>query len=516
MKRRNRKLIDRIFSMPTKAEYSNISNDMDALRLNFQESHYSWTDDLPVCPVSGVGFSTNQKYWKGGFRREEHPFEDRSFHFIFDGHFGAKASDFSLQRMPAEILLGQLKGKESDEEVREVLHQAFLAVERSFFESIDDLLAEKENLRLQLQYVKLNTLVFKLEKKQLHKKGLSTKETVQRFKTVREEIQSGTTAVVALILKNKLYVANVGDSRAVLCTEKDGNICISQLSTDHTFANEDELLRLSHLGLKREKLIQQSVSALQNFTRCIGNYTVKGGYKEFANLSEAVDEPIIAEPNIVGGIKIDEKCKFLLLMSDGLYKCVEEATGTANVNAVLVNMVREQFSEQSTLSGVAQAVVDKAVRIHQDAFMTDTGTPKRYEKHDDITLLVRNFNCSLPNALGNNIGPINQPIPVPLIGKSNKQTNSEHNTLSGIQSIDTSFAKSEYTDPINMSGNDDISMTSSSESVGRQALFQFSSNMSLDDEGRIKPYVDFSEFYTAVEEAYKNGLVTEEWLKPCS
>ncbi|GIX73530.1 TGF-beta-activated kinase 1 and MAP3K7-binding protein 1 [Caerostris darwini] len=514
MKRRNRKLIDRISSMPTKAEYSNISNDMDALRLNFQESYHSWTDDLPVCPVSGVGFSTNQKYWKGGFRREEHPFEDRSFHFqydqdthfygVFDGHFGAKASDFSSQRMPAEILLGQLKGKESDEEVREVLHQAFLAVERSFFESIDDLLAEKENLRLQLQ-------------------GLRTKEameqcpeTVQRFKTVREEIQSGTTAIVALILKNKLYVANVGDSRAVLCTEKDGNICISQLSTDHTFANEDELLRLSHLGLKREKLMQQSMSALQNCTRCIGNYTVKGGYKEFANLSEAVDEPIIAEPNIVGGIKIDEKCKFLLLMSDGLYKCVEEATGTANVNAVLVNMVCEQFSEQSTLSGVAQAVVDKAVRIHQDAFMRDTGTPKRYEKHDDITLLVRNFNCSLPNALGNNIGPINQPIPVALIDKSNKQTNSEHNTLSDIQSIDTSFAKSEYTDPINMSGNDDISMTSSSESAGRQALFQFSSNMSLDDEGRIKPYVDFSEFYTAVEEAYKNGLVTEEWLKPCS
>lgn len=47
--------------------------------------------------------------------------------------------------------------------------------------------------------------------------------------------------------------------------------------------------------------------------------------------SEAEDEPIIAEPNIVGGIPIDSKCKFLLLMSDGFYKSLEEATGTSNV-----------------------------------------------------------------------------------------------------------------------------------------------------------------------------------------
>ncbi|GFQ63969.1 TGF-beta-activated kinase 1 and MAP3K7-binding protein 1 [Trichonephila clavata] len=501
--------------MPTKSEFSNLSKDMEALRLNFQEPCHSWTDDLPVCLLSGVGFSTNQKYRPDGFRREEHAFEDRSFHFqydedtqfygVFDGHAGTKASDFSSQRMPAEILLGQLKGKESDCEIREVLHQAFLAVERSFFESIDDLLAEKENLRLQLQGLRTIEAIKQFP------------DTVQKLKTVTEEIQSGSTAVVALILKNKLYVANVGDSRAVLCTEdKDGKICINQLSFDHTFSNDDELLRLSHLGLDVQKLIQQPKSGLQNCTRCIGNYTVKGGYKEFDNLSEAQEEPIIAEPNIVGGIKIDEKCKFLLLMSDGLYKSLEEATGTTNVNAMLVNMVFEQFAEQSTLNGVAQAVVDKAVRIHHDAFMRDTGTPKQCQKRDDITLLVRNFNCSLPNALESSINSVNQPSPL-LTSDSNKQNVSEHNTLSDIQSMDTSFAKSDYSGDIDlMSINDGISLTSSSESAGRQVLFQFAGNMSLDEEGRIKPYVDFSEFYAAVEDAYKSGLVPEEWLKPSS
>lgn len=47
----------------------------------FQGHALSWTDDLPVCQLSGVGFSTNQIYREDGFRQEEHEFEDRSFHF---------------------------------------------------------------------------------------------------------------------------------------------------------------------------------------------------------------------------------------------------------------------------------------------------------------------------------------------------------------------------------------------------------------------------------------------------
>ena len=79
----------------------------------------NWTDDLPVCKLSGVGFLTNQRYREDGGRREEHELEDRSFHFnvddtylygVFDGHDGTRASDFTVQRLPAELLLGQLTG----------------------------------------------------------------------------------------------------------------------------------------------------------------------------------------------------------------------------------------------------------------------------------------------------------------------------------------------------------------------------------------------------------------------
>lgn len=52
-----------------------------------------------------------------------------------------------------------------------------------------------------------------------------------------------------------LYVANVGDCRALLCKiDTEGVLRVMQLTVDHDLTNEDELLRLSHMGIDVEKL----------------------------------------------------------------------------------------------------------------------------------------------------------------------------------------------------------------------------------------------------------------------
>ncbi|EGI65104.1 TAB1 protein, partial [Acromyrmex insinuator] len=458
----------------------------------FQDSQYNWTDDLPVCKQSGVGFSTNQIYREDGYRQEEHSFEDRSFHCkyddstflyaVFDGHEGTKAANFAMQRMAAEILLGQLNGKSTDEEVKEVLRQAFIAVEKGYQDSIGDLLAERASLQFDIP------------------DGLTPYETYQKFPDLVDklnalncELSAGTSAVVALVYRGKLYVANVGDSRALLCkTDSNQVLRVVQLSLDHDLRNEDELLRLSQLGLDVESIRQGSHLGNQENTRCLGNYLVKGGYREFEELTASMAEPIIAEPEIHGSIELDESCRFLLLMSRGLYKSLEEATGTDQVNKELALIAVEQFRVQSTLTGVAQAVVDKVVRIHHDINMSNTQNTMTTGKRDDITLLVRNFNFPLPHALKS---PTNRP---------------DHSVR---------FNPVVQTAPINMLDNEDLSSTSTgvtddnadtstTETSTTSDLYPPGARMA-ERNARIKPYVDFSEYYENVEKRRKEGTLPE-------
>ena len=87
--------------------------------------------------------------------------------------------------------------------------------------------------------------------------------------------------MVAVLTSDRLYVANVGDSRAILaCTTKYGQLEIKQLSEDHDVNNEQELKRLVALGLDREQLKKSGRLGTQENTRSIGDYILKGGYED--------------------------------------------------------------------------------------------------------------------------------------------------------------------------------------------------------------------------------------------
>ncbi|XP_063989119.1 TGF-beta-activated kinase 1 and MAP3K7-binding protein 1-like [Diachasmimorpha longicaudata] len=453
----------------------------------FGDTEHSWTDDLPVCKESGVGLSTNQIYREDGYRQEDHPFEDRSFHCkyddstflygIFDGHEGTRAANFTLQRMAAEILLGQLNGKTTDEEVKEVLRQAFIAVERGYFDSIGEVLAERTSLQFDIP------------------DGLNSYEAYQKFPEVVDklnelngELSAGTSGIVALVYRNRLYVANVGDSRALLCKTDDNQVLrVVQLSIDHDLRNEDELLRLSQLGLDVKSIRQGSHLGNQENTRCLGNWLVKGGYREFEELAPAIAEPIIAEPEILGGIEVDESCRFLLLMSRGLYKALEEATGTDQVNQELALMAVEQFRIQSTITGVSQAVVDKIVRIHHDLNMSNPESSQTSGKREDITLLVRNFNFPLPHALKS-----------PTIGQVR---------FNPIVQTTVASAQDDYSSISTVAGNDNFD-PSSNETSSTSELYPPGAKPP-DRNARIKPYVDFTEYFDNVERRKEGGTLPE-------
>lgn len=73
---------------------------------------------------------------------------------------------------------------------------------------------------------------------------------LDRLNLINEDLKVGTSIVLALIHKQKLYICNIGTCRALLCKNDNNNVLrVVQLSVDHNLYNEDEILRLHQLGV---------------------------------------------------------------------------------------------------------------------------------------------------------------------------------------------------------------------------------------------------------------------------
>lgn len=71
-------------------------------------------------------------------------------------------------------------------------------------------------------------------------------------------------------------------------------------------------------------------------------------------------------------------------------------------------MIDTEFAKQTSLDAVAQAVVDRVRRIHGDTFASGGERAKFCPRHEDMTLLVRNF--------GYPLGELSQSAPSPAPG----------------------------------------------------------------------------------------------------
>ena len=62
-----------------------------------------------------------------------------------------------------------------------------------------------------------------------------------------DDTLSGTTGITIFVKGDMLYVANVGDSRAIIATEIDGSLKFGALSNDQTPFRKDERERVKKL-----------------------------------------------------------------------------------------------------------------------------------------------------------------------------------------------------------------------------------------------------------------------------
>ncbi|KAL1005649.1 hypothetical protein UPYG_G00061800 [Umbra pygmaea] len=492
--------------------------------------HQSWTDALPLCQMCGVGTAPNCTYTPDGKGAQSHPNEDRHFCFsgedgcylygVFNGFDGSRVSSYVSQCLTAELLLGQLNSTHSDADVRRALSQAFDVVEKSYFDSIMDALAEKASLQSQQPEGVL-----------FHQLSPQSQKLSERVKVLDQEVSGGATALVALILNNKLYIANVGTNRALLCkSSSDGQNQVIQIGRPHTTENEDELQRLAGLGLDVSRLRQAGLIAGQSSTRRIGDYRVKYTYTDIDLLSAAKSKPIIAEPEIQASQSLEGVTGFLLLMSEGLIKALESAHGPEQTNQEIVAMVAAELAQQGTLEAVAQSVVERVKRLHHDVYASGRQRAASCSRHEDMTLLIRTLNYTLADGAltptqGGRIYPVSVPystcpsstsktsVTLSLVmpsqggtltnGTNTASTLDEGTPTPGqsptatLQSCTTTQTTHSPSTTLQSCTNTQTTQSSSSSSGDGGSLFRQRGSQAAqpDETGRVPPYVDFTQFY---------------------
>lgn len=129
---------------------------------------------------------------------------------------------------------------------------------------------------------------------------LRTNEEFRKLSKPTEK--SGTTATVAMVFPRQLMVANVGDSRAIVCCDEGGRPI--QLTVDHTASLEDERKRLRSLGAR---VVNRGVWRLEGelaLSRSIGDL--------------AYDRFLSRDPHVVTR-ELGGSLEFMVLASDGLW-----------------------------------------------------------------------------------------------------------------------------------------------------------------------------------------------------
>ena len=110
-----------------------------------------------------------------------------------------------------------------------------------------------------------------------------------------------------LIKDNKIYCANVGDTKAYIIYDKT----YKQISNDHKCTNEDERKRITEIG---GKIIKNRVMGQLILTRTLGDLYVK----QFG---------VINTPDI-NVYDINETINYIIIASDGVWDVVDLDTIT--------------------------------------------------------------------------------------------------------------------------------------------------------------------------------------------
>jgi len=216
----------------------------------------------------------------------------KAFYGVFDGHGGPHASEYAAEHLHKLILQ-----QKYDEQPHPSLKSGFKQLDHDWLQ-----LAERNNL------------------------------------------DDGTTAICVLIENLTLFVCNVGDSRAVLCS---GGKAVP-LSVDHKPNRDDEKRRIEKLGGRIIFYGTWRVEGVLAVTRAIGDRRLK--------------TYVSAVPEIMER-KLQTEDEFLILASDGVWdvlSCQDACNIVKAARSVQdgAKLLTEQAYNRGSLDNITSLVID--------------------------------------------------------------------------------------------------------------------------------------------------------------
>lgn len=208
----------------------------------------------------------------------------QSFFAVMDGHGGSMASKFAAETLHEELLQQQF-----EEYPFRSLIEAFRAVDRGWLQ-----MAQRKN---------------------------------------RDD---GSTVVASLLLDDMLYVANLGDSRAVLSCHGRA----IPMSSDHKPNREDERRRIEALGGRVIHYGTWRVEGVLAVSRAIGDRRLKKFVTPEAEIRER---------------RLESGDEFLILASDGLWDVISSQSAC--------DAARQLMSGGASPAEISRILVEKALEL---------------------------------------------------------------------------------------------------------------------------------------------------------
>ncbi|XP_061359694.1 probable protein phosphatase 2C 60 isoform X2 [Gastrolobium bilobum] len=204
----------------------------------------------------------------------------------------------------------------------------------------------------------------------------------------------GSCCLVGVICNGTLYIANLGDSRAVLgrAVKATGEVLAMQLSAEHNAAIESvrhELQSLhpddSHIVVLKHNVWR--VKGIIQVSRSIGDVYLKKAefnreplYAKF-RLREPFKRPILSSEPSISVHQLQPHDQFIIFASDGLWEHL------SNQEAVdIVQNNPHSGSARRLVKAALQEAAKKREMRYSDLKKIDRGVRRHF--HDDITVIV--------------------------------------------------------------------------------------------------------------------------------